>query len=133
MLCADRALRVLPGEPPDACLATGRDLYTKGLLGIDQRNILAEQIKDATADRAKWSRLIETGSYEAIQADPKLMKIVRQTGATLFGDNCAACHGRTAEGGKGFPTLVSQAFLWGGTPDAIAETIRVGINSPYKD
>ncbi|SEH76936.1 cytochrome-c oxidase, cbb3-type subunit III [Tardiphaga sp. OK245] len=107
--------------------------YTKGLLGIDQRNIVAEQIKDAASDRAKWSKLIETESFEAIQADPKLMKIVRQTGATLFGDNCAACHGRTAEGGNGFPTLVSQAFLWGGTPDAIAETIRVGINSPHKD
>ena len=107
--------------------------YTKGLLGIDQRNIVAEQIKDAASDRAKWSKLIETESFEAIQADPKLMKIVRQTGATLFGDNCAACHGRTAEGGDGFPTLVSQAFLWGGTPDAIAETIRVGINSPHKD
>src|SRR3954471_9821692 len=66
--------------------------YTKGLLGIDQRNVVAEQIKDAASDRAKWSKLIETESFEAIQADPKLMKIVRQTGATLFGDNCAACH-----------------------------------------
>ncbi len=26
--------------------------YTKGLLGIDQRNIVAEQIKDAASDRA---------------------------------------------------------------------------------
>lgn len=107
--------------------------FTKGLLGIDQRKILSEQIKDAALDRSRWSKLIEAESYSAIQADPKLMTIVRQTGSTIFGDKCAACHGRTAEGGHDFPTLVSRSFLWGGEPDLIAETIRVGINSPHKD
>ena len=107
--------------------------YTKGLLGIDQRDIVTAQVKEAAADRAKWTKLIETEDYTAIQHDKRLMGIVRQTGATLFGDNCAACHGRPATGGHGFPTLVSQAFLWGGTPDAIAETIRVGINASHPD
>jgi cytochrome c oxidase cbb3-type subunit 3 len=107
--------------------------YTKGLLGIDQRDIVTAQVKESAADRAKWARLIETESYAAVQHDKRLMTIVRQTGATLFGDNCAACHGRTATGGHGFPSLVLQAFLWGGTPDAIAETIRVGINASHPD
>ena len=107
--------------------------YTKGLLGIDQRDIVTAQVKEAAADRAKWTKLIETEDYTAIQHDKRLMGIVRQTGATLFGDNCAACHGRAPPGGHGFPTLVSQAFLWGGTPDAIAETIRVGINASHPD
>ena len=107
--------------------------YTRGLLGLDQRDIVTAQVKEAAADRAKWAKLIETESFEAIQHDKRLMGIVRQTGATLFGDNCAACHGRAATGGNGFPTLVSQAFLWGGTPDAIAETIRVGINASHPD
>jgi cytochrome c oxidase cbb3-type subunit 3 len=107
--------------------------YTKGLLGLDQRNIVTEQVKAAARDRATWSRMIDSESYQAIQADPKLMTIVRQTGSTIFGDKCAACHGRTAEGGHGFPTLVSDSFLWGGNPDVIAETIRVGINSAHKD
>ncbi|QUS37449.1 cytochrome-c oxidase, cbb3-type subunit III [Tardiphaga alba] len=107
--------------------------YTRGLLGLDQRDIVTAQVKEAAVDRAKWTKLIETESYEAIQLDKRLMGIVRQTGATLFGDNCAACHGRAATGGHGFPTLVSQAFLWGGTPDAIAETIRVGINASHPD
>lgn len=107
--------------------------YTRGLLGLDQRDIVTAQVKEAAADRAKWAKLIETEGYEAIQHDKRLMNIVRQTGATLFGDNCAACHGRAATGGHGFPSLVSQAFLWGGTPDAIAETIRVGINASHPD
>lgn len=107
--------------------------YTRGLLGLDQRDIVTAQVKEAAADRAKWAKLIETESYEAIQHDKRLMTIVRQTGSALFGDNCAACHGRAANGGHGFPSLVSQAFLWGGSPDAIAETIRVGINASHPD
>ena len=37
-----------------------------------------------------------------------------QTGHTLFGDNCAACHGVDAKGGKGFPNLTTASWLWGG-------------------
>ena len=59
------------------------------------------------------------------------MEIVRQTGKTLFGDNCAACHGLNARGGKGFPDLTTASWMWGGDPENIAETIRVGINSAH--
>lgn len=107
--------------------------FTKGLLGIDQRDVVAGQIKQADEGRSVWTKRIETESFEQILADPKLMTVVRQTGSTLFGDNCSGCHGRTAEGGLGFPALVSSTWLWGGSPEAIAETIRVGINSPHKD
>lgn len=103
--------------------------YTKGLLGIDQRTTVTESLKQAALDRATWTKRIETEDYAAIQADPALMTIVRQTGHTLFGDNCAACHGFNAKGGKGFPNLTTASWLWGGSPEAIAETIRVGINS----
>ena len=72
-----------------------------------------------------------TESYPAVQADPQLMTNVRQTGRTLFGDNCAACHGFNAKGGKGFPDLTTASWLWGGDPETIEETIRVGINSTH--
>ena len=35
----------------------------------------------------------------------------------------------TRKGGKGFPNLTTTSWLWGGDPETIAETIRVGINS----
>jgi len=105
--------------------------YSKGLLGIDQRTTVTESLKRAALEREVWTRRIETESYQAIQNDPKLMTIVRQTGRTLFGDNCAACHGFDAKGGKGFPNLTTPSWLWGGDPEAIAETIRVGINSAH--
>lgn len=105
--------------------------YTKGLLGIDQRTSVSESLKQAAQDRETWTRRVETEDYAAIRSDAQLMTIVRQAGRTLFGDNCAACHGHNARGGKGFPNLTTSSWLWGGSPEAIAETIRVGINSSH--
>jgi cytochrome c oxidase cbb3-type subunit 3 len=44
----------------------------------------------------------------------------------------SACHGFDAKGGKGFPNLTTASWLWGGDPETIAETIRVGINSAHQ-
>src|SRR5215472_5265216 len=67
--------------------------YTKGLLGIDQREAVTEALQQAAAARAPWTKRIETQSFAEIEADPDLMRDVRETGHRLFGDNCAACHG----------------------------------------
>ena len=107
--------------------------YTKGLLGLSDRHNVREEVKQASLSRDQWAKQIETGSYASIQANPQLMTIVRQTGRTLFGDNCAACHGFDAKGGPGFPNLTTSSWLWGGDPAAIEETIRVGINSAHPD
>lgn len=107
--------------------------YTKGLLGIDQRTTVADSLKQAALARAAWSGRIETADFADIQSDPQLMAFVRETGRALFGDKCAACHGRNARGGRGFPNLTTTSWLWGGDPAAIAETIRVGINSAHPE
>jgi cytochrome c oxidase cbb3-type subunit 3 len=107
--------------------------YTKGLLGIDQKTTVDRQIQDATAERSAWTRKIDQMDFAAIQADPSMMKIVRETGHTLFGDNCAACHGTKATGGPGFPNLTAGIWLWGGAPKTIFETLRIGINSTHPE
>ena len=107
--------------------------YTRGLLGNDQREIVTRQVQDAAAERASWTSRIDKASFAEIAADPALMRHVRDTGRTLFADNCAVCHGTEGKGGPGFPNLAAGSWLWGGTPEAVAETIRVGINSAAKD
>ncbi|MGE0658156.1 MAG: cytochrome-c oxidase, cbb3-type subunit III [Reyranellaceae bacterium] len=107
--------------------------YTKGLLGIDQRAIVAKQISEASVVRAVWADRIAAADFSAIAADPVLMRHVRETGRTLFMDNCAVCHGSSGAGQPGFPDLTARARLWGGAPETIAETIRVGINSNHPD
>ncbi len=107
--------------------------YTKGLLGIDQRAVVTKQVEDAAAARAAWTGRIAEASLEEIAADPALMTHVRETGRTLFIDNCAACHGTRGTGGPGFPNLAAKSWLWGGEPETIAETIRIGINSTNEE
>lgn len=107
--------------------------YTPGLLGFDQRQVLTEQVQQAAAARAVWTDRIARMDFAAITADPALMRHVRESGRTLFGDNCAVCHGSAGTGGQGFPSLAAKAWLWGGEPEALTQTIRVGINSTHPD
>ncbi len=107
--------------------------FTKGLLGTDQQLAVAEALAEGTRQRAPWLTRLEQADFAAIQADPQMMTRIRQVGRTLFGDNCSVCHGRTAQGGDGFPNLTTPSFLWGGDPATLAETIRVGINSIHPD
>src|SRR3546814_4453396 len=71
--------------------------------------------------------------FAEVQTDEDLMRIVRQSGQTLFRDNCSVCHGIDARGGPGYPNLVAGAWLWGGDPQTIAETLRVGINADHPE
>ena len=61
------------------------------------------------------------------------MDIVRDTGSTLFIDNCAACHGIEGTGGPGFPNIAEGRLSWGDDIETIHETIRVGINSGHPE
>ncbi|SLN36233.1 cytochrome-c oxidase, cbb3-type subunit III [Oceanibacterium hippocampi] len=107
--------------------------FTRGLLGIDERAAIAENLADAAAARADWADRVAALSFEEIDADPALSRAAVETGRTLFGDNCAMCHGSAGLGGPGFPSLADRAWLWGGDRDAILETLRVGINSGHPD
>ena len=107
--------------------------YTKGLLGIDQRDIVSKQVEAARLARSAWMDKIGAADYATIKADPVVMQHVRETGRTMFTDNCAVCHGVNATGGPGFPNLKAKAWLWGGAPEILAQTIAVGINSTNDD
>jgi len=68
----------------------------------------------------------------AVAADRDAMEM----GGRLFQTYCMQCHGATAQGSrdKGFPNLTDKDWQWGGTPEAIVETIsngRAGMMPPY--
>lgn len=107
--------------------------YTGGVLGIDQRRDVADDIATAEAARAVWRDRIAAGTLEEIRADPALMAAVDATGPALYGNNCLVCHGQGGRGGPGFPDLSDGDWLWGGDDEAVMETIRVGINSSHPE
>lgn len=107
--------------------------YTKGLLGVDQKTTVEENIARAQAARSVWTSRLESEPYEEILADPSLMAIVRSSGHQLFGDNCAACHGIDGRGRAGYPDLTDDDWIWGDGPETIEQTMRVGINTRHPD
>lgn len=108
--------------------------YTRGLLGIDQRAVVSRQVEEAAARRTVWNERIATEEdLSALLVDDGLMRHVHDTGRALFADNCGVCHGVEGGGGPGYPDLSAKAWLWGGEPETLAETIRVGINSTHDE
>lgn len=107
--------------------------YTAGLLGIDQHDSVERALERAETERADWQAELRSLDLPEVVQRPELMRIVREGGRSLFGDNCAVCHGTDGSGSPGYPDLASGAFVWGGEPDTILETIRVGINSAHPE
>jgi cytochrome c oxidase cbb3-type subunit 3 len=107
--------------------------FTKGLLGIDQKTAVEVDLATANAARAEWSNALATADFDTIRAEPALMARAIATAGPLFGQNCQACHGAEGIGGPGFPRLSDGVWLWGGTAEEIATTLRVGINSAHPD
>ena len=66
----------------------------------------------------------------AISNDPELLSFALAGGEAAFGDNCAPCHGRGAQGAVGYPNLRDNSWLWGdGSLAAIHQTILHGIRA----
>src|SRR3982751_3272898 len=70
-------------------------------------------------------------SRAEIEKDPPLLALARAKGKTVFGDNCAPCHGSGGAGAKGYPNLNDDDWLWGGSLDQIMQTIQFGARSGH--
>jgi cytochrome c oxidase cbb3-type subunit III len=104
--------------------------YTKGLLDYSSRQQLNERMAALDASRADWSDRILATSLEDIVEDPDLLRIATAGGRIVFANNCAPCHGTGATGRPGgYPALVDDDWIWGGTLEDIHATIIHGIRS----
>jgi cytochrome c oxidase cbb3-type subunit 3 len=65
--------------------------------------------------------------YAAIPV-PQLLdeKQALEMGSRIFANNCATCHGSDARGGRGFPNLTDDDWLYGGAPETIEQTVTHG-------
>jgi cytochrome c oxidase cbb3-type subunit III len=108
--------------------------YTKGFLGYSQRERVAEQVAGAKTAKSAYRDKIAAMDLAAINNDPELLSFALAGGEAAFGDNCAPCHGRGAQGAFGYPNLRDDSWLWGdGTFAAIHKTILHGIRSGDPD
>ena len=83
----------------------------------------SEQAKAASAMAPLYARFAAMQETD-LAGDAQAMGI----GERLFVNNCAACHGSDARGSKGFPNLADSDWLWGGSFEAIQQSITQGRN-----
>lgn len=103
--------------------------YTKGVLDYSQRNAAEQEVAAGKVAQKKYLDLVAATPVGEIEKNPELLPFVQAGGAAVFGDKCGPCHGKGGAGAKGYPNLVDDDWLWGGTPDAIERTIQHGIRS----
>jgi cytochrome c oxidase cbb3-type subunit III len=103
--------------------------YTKGLLGYSERAHVNESVASARAAQSKYNDAIAKASLAEIRANPDLLTFAIAGGRAAFANNCAGCHGRGAQGALGYPNLNDDNWLWGGTLDAIHQTISYGVRN----
>ncbi|MFN5995831.1 MAG: cytochrome-c oxidase, cbb3-type subunit III [Paracoccaceae bacterium] len=104
---------------------------TPGLLGASTRADVAVEIAAVDKDNAAIKAKLVAADLNAIGADPELATFAENAGAAVFRTNCATCHGSGAAGfeGKGYPNLLDDDWLWGGTMEDIHLTITHGIRN----
>src|SRR5204863_6867486 len=105
--------------------------HTTGLLQYSSRADVAVEL--ANLEKIRGDKMVALGaaSLSDIEKDPALRAVARARGKTVFGDNCAPCHGSGAAGAKGYPNLNDDDWLWGGTLEQIMQTIQFGARSGH--
>jgi cytochrome c oxidase cbb3-type subunit 3 len=83
---------------------------------------LAEQSAEADRLLSGTFKSYEPHSAQWLASNPGALRI----GRNLFVNNCAACHGSDGRGAPGFPNLADRDWLWGGTSEAIVQSISDG-------
>ncbi len=107
--------------------------FTGGLLGYSQRAVVADELEAAKAVHAPLNARILATPLDRVRTDPELLSFALAGGRSAFLVNCAQCHGTGAAGGKGFPNLNDDDWLWGGTLADIEHAIRFGVRSGHAE
>ena len=102
---------------------------TAGLLGYSTRAEVQAEIDSFTAQNAELTAALAAADLETLPDNADLNRFAVAGGGAVFRAHCSQCHGSGAAGAKGYPNLLDDDWLWGGTLPEIAFTIRHGIRN----
>ncbi len=104
---------------------------TSGLLGYSTRGDVAADIASVEEARSGMMEKLASADLTQLPQDPELQAFAVNAGASVFRANCAQCHGSGAAGVQagGFPNLLDDDWLWGGTITDVAHTVAHGVRN----
>ena len=102
---------------------------TPGVLGYSTRGEVAAEIARVEEANAGINAQLAAAELTEIAATPELQGYAQNAGAAVFRTWCAQCHGSGAAGATGYPNLLDDDWLWGGTIEDIHYTISHGIRN----
>ena len=107
------------------------DGATSGLLGYSTRGAVAADIAAVEEARSEMMGRLAAADLTRLPSDPELLAFAQDAGASVFRANCATCHGAGANGVQagGFPSLLDDDWLWGGSITDLAHTVAHGIRN----
>ncbi|MFM9935546.1 MAG: cytochrome-c oxidase, cbb3-type subunit III [Novosphingobium sp.] len=106
---------------------------TPGLLGWTSRGALAQEVAEEHDRHQALRAAIAAAPIETLASNPALQRAAIEGGHAAFKVNCVQCHGSGAAGGKGYPNLNDDDWLWGGDLATIQQTLINGIRQPGND
>lgn len=106
----------------------------RGTSGWIAREAIVGEVEAANARNAPMMARLREATPAQIAADPEMRAFALAGGRVAFANNCAGCHGAGGQGAQGgFPTLADDDWIWGGSLEAIQQTIRHGIRNTEDD
>ena len=103
--------------------------HTEGSLGYSSRVELTQALEAQAKSRAVYVDRIRATPLAQIAKEPELLNFAMAGGRSAFQTNCMQCHGAGGAGSPGFPNLVDDDWIWGGSLDQIYTTVRHGIRN----
>jgi len=100
---------------------------TPGLLGYSSRLEVKADIDAVNLENAPLIDRINELELAAIADDPEVGAFAFNGGKAVFQTFCSQCHGAGANGAVGYPSLIDDDWLWGGSMEDIHLSISHGI------
>lgn len=102
---------------------------TAGVMGWSTRANVAADIADHNAQNADLVTALLAVNMDDLPQDGDLNRYAIARGGSVFRAQCSQCHGSGAAGAIGYPNLLDNDWLWGGSMDNIMLTIAHGVRN----
>lgn len=102
---------------------------TSGVLGWSSRGEVAKDIAQHEDQNSAFVTALLAADMTTLPEDADLNRYAVARGGAVFRAGCSQCHGSGAAGAIGYPNLLDNDWLWGGSMAEIAHTVAHGVRN----